>query len=210
LERGLYFQATRFSSEDRVRAASYLASAKQEEIRAGSASMEEYLANLHMEIEHGPVDSDTSIRVTQLINKTNQFNLTSARYNQEEVQRRIASPGCWFRWYRLRDRFADHGLIAVLLADVADREWTVDTWLMSCRVIGRGIEAFMFRDLVQSARCWGADRLRARYIPTAKNKIVEDLLPRFGFTASHNPREFVLELAAADLPHCSFLVERDA
>jgi predicted enzyme involved in methoxymalonyl-ACP biosynthesis len=96
-------------------------------------------------------------------------------------------------------------LIGILLAEMADREWTVDTWLMSCRVIGRGVEAFMLRDIVKGARRSGAERLRAHYIPTAKNKLVEDLLPRFGFVAAGNVGEFVLELAAAVLPECRFL-----
>jgi FkbH-like protein len=158
-----------------------------------------------MQIGHGSVDANTCVRATQLINKTNQFNLTTKRYSQEDVQRRMNSPEFWFRWYRLRDRFADHGLIGILLAEVADREWTVDTCLMSCRAIGRGVEAYMFRDMVQCARRSGARRLRANYIPTAKNKLVEDLLPRFGFAATGNDGEFVLELAAAVVPECSFL-----
>ena len=115
------------------------------------------------------------------------------------------APSFWFRWYSLRDRFADQGLIGVLLAEVAEREWVVDTWLMSCRVIGRGVEDFMFRDMAECARRSGAARLRAHYIPTAKNKLVEDLLPRFGFVATANAGEFDLELAAAVLPECSFL-----
>lgn len=205
LERGLYFQAIRLTSEDVARSASYLISAEQEALRLSSGSLDQYLTDLCMQIEHGPVDADSCVRVTQLINKTNQFNLTTNRYSQEEVHRRMISPDFWFRWYRLRDRFADHGLIGILLAEMADREWTVDTWLMSCRVIGRGVEAFMLRDIVKGARRSGAERLRAHYIPTAKNKLVEDLLPRFGFVAAGNVGEFVLELAAAVLPECRFL-----
>jgi FkbH-like protein len=205
LERGLYFQAIRLTSEDLTRGASYRAGAKQELLRQRGAGLDQYLTDLCMQIEHGPVEADTCVRVTQLINKTNQFNLTTKRYSQEEVNRRMISPDFWFRWYRLRDRFADHGLIGVLLAERTDREWTVETWLMSCRVIGRGVEAFMFRDMVECARRSGADRLRAHYIPTAKNNLVEDLLPRFGFVATGNDGEFALDLGAALLPDCSFL-----
>jgi FkbH-like protein len=205
LDRGLYFQAIRLTSEDVARSASYMVSVQHEELRVRSGSLDEYLTDLRMQIEQGPVDADTCVRVTQLINKTNQFNLTTKRYSQEEVHRRTDSPHFWFRWYRLRDRFADHGLIGVLLAEVTGREWAVDTWLMSCRVIGRGVEAFMFRDMVECARRSGAERLRAHYIPTAKNKLVEDLLPRFGFVATGNAGEFVLHLAAAVLPECAFL-----
>jgi FkbH-like protein len=205
LERGLYFQAIRLTGEDVARSTSYRASAQQEELRVCRGSLDRYLADLCMCVEHGPVTADTSVRVTQLINKTNQFNLMTRRYSQEEVQRRVVSADCWFRWYRLRDRFADHGLIGVLLADMADREWTVDTWLMSCRVIGRGVETFMFRDMVDCARRSGAQRLRACYIATAKNKLVENLLPSLGFVATGNEGEFVLELAAAVPPECTFL-----
>jgi FkbH-like protein len=205
LERGLYFQAIRLTGEDVARSASYLASAQQEQLRERSGSLDQYLSDLCMRIEHGPVSAATSLRVTQLINKTNQFNLTSRRYTEEEVQRRMVPDNCWFRWYRLRDRFADHGLIGVLLADMLDREWTVDLWLMSCRVIGRGVETFMFRDMVDCARRSGAQRLRAHYIATAKNKLVENLLPRFGFVATANEGEFVLELAVAAVPECTFL-----
>ncbi len=206
LERGLYFQAIRLTSDDVTRRASYLASTEQEALQQRSGSLDRYLADLCMQIEHGPVDADTCVRVTQLINKTNQFNLTTKRYSQEEVHRRMISPNSWFRWYRLRDRFADHGLIGVLLAEMADREWSVDTWLMSCRVIGRSVETFMFRDMVECARRSGAECLRAHYVPTAKNKLVEDLLPQFGFVTTGNAGEFVLELATVVLPGCGFLL----
>jgi FkbH-like protein len=205
LERGLYFQAIRLTSEDLGRNASYLSAPPPRELRSRSGSLDGYLADLGMQIEHGPVDAESRFRVTQLINKTNQFNLTTRRYTLEEVQLRMDSPNCWFHWYRLRDRFADHGLIAVLLAEVSGPEWIVDTWLMSCRAIGRGVEAFMFRDLVECARRRGAERIHARYIPTAKNKLVENLLPQFGFAASGADGEFVLELAAAFVPECQFL-----
>ena len=169
LEHGLYFQALSITAEDRARNASYLANAKQAEIYATGASLDEYLASLSMRIEHGPVDAETSIRVTQLINKTNQFNLTTKRYRREEIEACMTSPAYWCRWYRLKDRFADYGLIAVLIAQMADQHWSVDCWLMSCRVIGREVESFMFRDLVRSAQATGVTRILARYIPTAKN-----------------------------------------
>jgi FkbH-like protein len=209
LERGLYFQSTRLTKEDVSRAASYIAAADQEALLKNSGSLEKYLDDLQMEIEHGPVDADTCERVTQLINKTNQFNLTTKRYSQEDVRRRMLSPDYWFRWYRLRDRFAEHGLIGVLLAEKGTSEWTVDAWLMSCRVIGRDVEQFMLRDLAAEAESAGAARLRARYIPTAKNKLVEDLLPRSGFAPAEGEGEFVLELATAALPACRFPTEKD-
>jgi FkbH-like protein len=210
LERGLYFQAVRLTDEDRARNASYFASAKQAEVFSSVGSVDDYLAELAMHIDHGSVDADTSIRVTQLINKTNQFNLTSPRYSLEEIQSRMTSPMFWCRWYRLKDRFADHGLIGVLIAQVESKRWRVDTWLMSCRVIGRDVESFMFRDLVQCARESGAEEIVARYIPTPKNSAVTQLLPRFGFAEAEENGSFVLDVPTTRLPECRFLRENQS
>lgn len=204
LERGLYFQALRLTEEDRTRNASYSAEAKRDHLSKDVGNVSDYLAELSMRIACGAVDHETSARVTQLINKTNQFNLTTRRYTHEDIQSRISSPMHWCHWYRLKDRFADHGLIGVLIAEVAEKHWTVDTWLMSCRVIGREVESFMLRDLVQCARASGAQQIRAQYIPTAKNTLVKDLLPRLGFVEAEQPGVCVLDLTTVCLPDCRF------
>jgi len=202
LERGLYFQALRITDEDRARNASYSADAKRAELSRSATSVTDYLAELSMRIGYGQVDDETSVRVTQLINKTNQFNLTTRRYTHEEIRSRMTSPLYWCRWYGLKDRFADHGLIGVLIAQVSGRYWTVDTLLMSCRVIGREVESFMFRDLVESARASGAEFVKAQYIATAKNGLVAGLLPRMGFAESQSSGFYVLNLSSIDLPDC--------
>jgi FkbH-like protein len=205
LERGLYFQAVRLSVEDRRRNDSYFSEVRRAELAEAIGSVDDYLAELAMQIESGSVNHETSLRVTQLINKTNQFNLTTHRYSLEEVQSRITSPDYWCRWYRLKDRFADHGLIGVLMAHVTAKLWSVDTWLMSCRVIGREVEAFMFRDLVQRARESGVEQITAQYIPTAKNGLVAQLLPRFGFVECAEEGLFVLDVSTAEVPDCRSL-----
>jgi len=204
LERGLYFQTVRLTAEDLTRNASYLAVAKEAEMSNSIANLDDYLAELRMQIDCGPVDAETSARVTQLINKTNQFNLTTPRYSQEEIQSRTASSKYWCRWYRLRDRFADHGLIGILIAQISGKQWSIDTWLMSCRVIGREVESFMLRDLVLSAQEFGAQQIVARYVPTAKNGLVAQLLPRLGFAEAAEAGSFTLEVSTAKLPECKF------
>ncbi len=205
LESGLYFQATRLTKEDQSRAESYSAKARQTELLKTTLNLEDYLTELNMEVTQGPIDELTSSRVTQLVNKTNQFNLTTPRYSLAEVQARAASPNYWCQWYRLKDRFADHGLIGVLIARIGKEKWEVDTWLMSCRVIGREVESYMFRALVESARRSGAKEIVAEYRPTAKNDLVARLLSRFGFTELENQNTFVLDLAIAKAPECKFL-----
>ena len=182
LERGLYFQAVQFTPEDASRSASYAARARVAEARPSDGG--DYLLDLGMEIQWGAVDASTAPRVAQLINKTNQFNLTTRRYTLSEVEAFMVSPRHWFRWFRLRDRFADHGLIAALLAERMSAEcWTLDLWLMSCRTIGRGVEQFMFNRLLEAARGENAACIDAVYLPTARNRLVRDLLPRLGFAA---------------------------
>jgi FkbH-like protein len=201
LERGLYFQAIQFTAEDAARNESYAARARIEEVRA--SGNEDAMADLRMEIDCGPVDPSTAVRAAQLINKTNQFNLTTRRYTQAEVEALMSSPRHLFRWFRLRDRFADHGLIAVLLVEHTGAErWSVDLWLMSCRVIGRGVEQFMYNNLLEAASAAGVAYIDAAYLPSARNQLVEDLLPRLGFTATNNPGHYSLELAQASPLPC--------
>jgi FkbH-like protein len=193
LERFQFFQTAALTDEDRNRTASYRALAA-----AADSTSEELLASLQIEITTGPVDETTASRVTQLINKTNQFNLTTRRYTAADVAERMSSPAYWFRWFKLKDRFADHGLVGLMLAEGADTpHWRVDLWLMSCRVIGRKLEEFMSQSLMDAARAAGALSVRAEYVPTEKNAMVKDLLPRMGFDAvPGSATEFEIDPAA--------------
>lgn len=183
LERGLYFQSLRLTDEDRLRNNTYAVRMAQEAARTSAPSVEAFLESLKMEVEFGSVDVRTYDRVAQLINKTNQFNLTSRRYTRQQVEELAQAQGTWFQWFRLRDRFGDHGLIGVLRTEQTEvGVWTIDLWLMSCRVIGRTVERFMFKTLMTSARRAGIKEIRARYIETPRNAPVRDLLPSMGFT----------------------------
>jgi FkbH-like protein len=203
LERGLYFQATRLNEEDLARAESYRARARTLDARAAYASVPEYLASLEMEIAEEPVNPANCARVAQLINKTNQFNLTTKRYTEEQVRACMSSGRWWLRSFRLRDRFADHGLIGVLLVEKTDESWRVDTWLLSCRVIGRGVEKFMFNTLLEAALAGGAPALAAEYLPSPKNTPVKKLLPDLGFRPSAAGIYFLdpRSAAPADCPY---------
>ena len=200
LDRGLYFQALSLTEEDKTRSGSYFAKSRIDGALSGQSGLKEYLLNLNMEFAWGPVDESTCVRATQLINKTNQFNLTTRRYTQEQVFGFSRSPKHWLHWFRLRDRFTDYGLIAILLAVMMDHSiWNVNSWLMSCRVIGRGVEEFMFNKLVDAALREGARTILAQYIPTPKNGLVKDLLPRLGFAPGPTEGVFQLDLASANL-----------
>jgi FkbH-like protein len=207
LRRGLYFEAVTLTEEDRLRHAAYAGNAARAAAQQSAPSLESFLSGLEMAARHGPVDALTLPRVAQLINKTNQFNLTTRRYTEDQVAAMAASSDWWCRWFRLSDRFGDHGLIGVLLARKGPSQWRVDTWLMSCRVLGRQMEDFMCACLLSAARQEGALAVVGEYIPSEKNAVVSGLYARLGFEASSaaDRREYVFALADRPTFACKFI-----
>jgi FkbH-like protein len=189
LDRGRWFEALTLSEEDRLRSADYAANAQRAELAGGASSMDEFLASLEMTAKVGSFDALNLPRITQLVNKSNQFNLTTRRYTQEQLQAFAESPRHATRWFRLRDRFGDNGLIGVMIGveDVETSTLEIDLWLMSCRVLGRRMEELMCGTVLEEARGRGLSRLVGRYLPTEKNGLVADLYPRLGFKSSSAP-----------------------
>jgi FkbH-like protein len=183
LDDGKYFFTLSLSAEDLDRSEQYRIEAARDNLRSASSSMEEFLAQLNMRAAAHPVTGTNLARVAQLINKTNQFNLTTRRYTEAQVREIASNPRCWAAAFELSDRMGSYGLIGVILARPAEeaRHWVVDTWLMSCRVLGREMEHFMFDSLIAAAQAHGIRRIEGVYRPTAKNGLVAGLLERFGF-----------------------------
>lgn len=195
LQRGLYFQSVTITKEDLDRHSTYRGNVARKALERSTASLDDFLASLEMAAEHGPVDAQTLPRVTQLINKTNQFNLTTRRYTEEQVRAMAASRDWWCHWFKLADRFSEYGLIGVMLVKKGGAQWLVDTWLMSCRVLGRNMEEFMLACLVRAARDGGAREIVGQFIPTEKNVLVQDLYSRLGFAPRpESPGSFVLDV----------------
>lgn len=204
-----YFETVSFSSEDRKRSASYAANAQRAEVFSKARNLDDYLASLEMQIGFGPFDALNRPRIAQLINKTNQFNLTTRRYTEAQVAQMEAGGAAFTLQTRLADRYGDFGMIGVIIANQteAERVWEIDTWLMSCRVLGRKVDEAMLAELVKAARAAGIARILARYVPTAKNRMVADHFDKLGFTriAEHadGGREYELDPTVhpdADLP----------
>jgi FkbH-like protein len=185
LQAGLWFEATGLSREDSERAASYQQELQREQLRETFATTEDYLRSLEMVAEVRPVNKENMQRVVQLLGKTNQFNLTTRRHSEEAVRCMIRQPDALGLTFSLRDRFGDHGLIAVVLAVPEDgqRQKTLrlDTWLMSCRVIARTMEEFTFNTVLHRAEQLGYEVIIGDYLPTKKNALVADLYDRLGF-----------------------------
>ncbi len=176
------FESASFTPEDSERTAHYRARSEARQLEESARSVEEFLASLRMEATLAEFDDVDMPRIAQLVAKTNQFNLTARRHSQAALESFRDDPAVVTMSARLRDRFADHGLIAVLVAEQRDDSLVIDTWLMSCRVIGRDLEQAMLNELAGLARARGCKTLRGIYVPSARNQLVADLYQRLGFS----------------------------
>jgi FkbH-like protein len=179
----LGLETAAFTAEDAGRTAQYRARAEVASLQASASSMDEFLASLGMQTVIEPFDTRSLPRVAQLVAKTNQFNLTTRRYNVNQLEAFSRDPSAVHFSVRLRDHFADHGLIALLIGFVREEALDIDTWLMSCRVIGRSVEQEMVAEVARRAAELGCSSLLGTYIPTPKNGMVRDLYSRLGFVS---------------------------
>ena len=209
-----YFEAVGFSEEDRNRAKYYQANTQRAEMLSSSRDIGDYLAALGMVCSIGRVDPISRSRVAQLINKSNQYNLTTRRYSEAEVELAENDPARYAIQIRLVDRFGDNGIISVIIADKADEAWTIDTWLMSCRVLGRRVQEAALAHLAAAAASEGAKRLVGRYIPSAKNRMVAGHYQSLGFTliatAKDGKTEWRLDLAGYEAPDLPMRIQDSA
>jgi len=178
-----YFEALAVTDEDRERTAQYHGNRAREALRSSATDLEGYLRGLEMRLVWRPFDRIGLARTVQLINKSNQFNLTTRRYTEAEVLAVMDDPDAFGLQLRLTDRFGDNGVIAIVIGRRAgDRDLMIDTWLMSCRVLGRQVEEATLDLVARHAKLLGARRLIGEYIPTKKNGMVKDHYAKLGFT----------------------------
>lgn len=181
LERERYFEAHTLVADDLNRSAFYSSNAQRSDYQAGFATYGEFLASLDMVAEIAPFCPVYLERITQLINKTNQFNLTTRRYTSAEVESMSEDPSCIALYGRLADRFGDNGLVSVLIGRVVEDRVELDTWLMSCRVLKREFELAMFDALVERCQARGIHTIVGLYIPSKKNGMVAEHYSGLGF-----------------------------
>jgi FkbH-like protein len=211
LERHRYFQVTALGSEDFKRTDYYRANAQRAEIESNAGGVEGFLQSLNMTATVGPIQQTTLERSTQLINKSNQFNLTTRRRNVAEVLALTQSPDWITVTVSLMDRFGDNGLISVVLGCVSEDTLKIDTWLMSCRVLKRGVEAFLLNYLCELARQRELKHILGEYIPTARNDLVRNHYAELGFEKieENTDGHTVWRLSLADYkPQNTFITRR--
>jgi FkbH-like protein len=191
------FDQLEVTDEDRKRA-DMMREERDREAFGAQISHGDFLKALDLKVDLFRAKTEDLGRVTQLINKTNQYNLTTIRRTLDEV-RALANSDDWRLYaFRVTDKFGEYGLVGVIIIQVSSdkRRWTIDSLMMSCRVLGRGVEQALIGGLAADARAEGAAEFVGSYIPTAKNAICKSFLPDQGFTQT-GEREWRLDLAGA-------------
>ncbi len=192
-----YFEAIAFSEEDQMRASFYQGNVKRIQVLNQSSDMATYLKSLEMEMISTPFDANGRARIVQLISKSNQFNLTTKRYDEVDVKNFQEDGNYFTRQIRLTDVLGDNGMISVIICRKNAAIWEIDTWLMSCRVLGRRVEEAVLMDIVSNAKKSGAIKLIGTYCPTAKNVIVKNHYEKLGFeslSCDHQSETWALDL----------------
>lgn len=207
------FETSSFTAEDNQRTDLYREESKRRSLEKAFTNVDDYLRSLEMQITVAPFDTFHLPRIAQLIQRSNQFNLTTRRYGVAECEALMkAGERTVPLFVKLADRFGDYGLISVVVLELDSQEGRLPLWLMSCRVLSRGVEQHVMNQVVATARAHGAARLVGEYIPSAKNEMVRDFYGRFGFTPSNEVGaggivRWTLEIDQYEAKKC-FIAER--
>ena len=178
---------------DRTR--QYQVEAKRVQERKASGSLDDFLSNLSMTAEvSSPFQTGDFGRISELFQRSNQFNLTTIRYSESDVEQLTQSQSHQTFSFRLRDKFGEHGIISLVVAEIHPPTLTIEAWVMSCRVLKRTMEHFVMATLVDAALASSCTSIVGQYSPTPKNALVANLYSELGFTQADG--EFHLDLAA--------------
>jgi FkbH-like protein len=176
------FETVSFSGEDAERTKLYQVEAKRAVLQASYTNEDDFLKSLCMTSLVEPFNKFNTPRVAQLSQRSNQFNLRTVRYTEDDIKHLITQPDTYTIAFTLEDQHGDNGLICVIILKKENAETLfVDTWLMSCRVLKRGMEHFILNNVVALAKQHGYTNLKAEYLPTAKNQMVKDHYKKLGF-----------------------------
>lgn len=175
------FETVTYSENDEARTRQYQAEIERTQLQSDFSDFNEYLRRLEMKGVAKPFEPYYYPRISQLTQRSNQFNLRTVRYTEAEIEQIAADDRYLTLLFTLADRFGDHGLVGVVILEKRAHSVFVDTWLMSCRVLKRGMEEFMMNAIVHTATDAGYEVVEGEYIPTPKNAMVRDIYKRFGF-----------------------------
>ncbi len=186
LDRAAFFEVTNLTADDRERTRMLRANADREALKSTFADYDEYLRSLDMTADIHSFDPLHYARISQLTNKSNQFNLTTKRFTGDEIGALARDDSYITLCGSLTDRFGDNGIVSLAAGRIEGDELHITLWLMSCRVLKRGMEQAMMDTLVQECEKRGISRIYGYYYPTAKNKMVRDFYAERGFTLTES------------------------
>jgi len=186
IDKGGWFEPVNLSNDDLERNKYYEDNRKRAILKNDCTNMDDFLKSLEMTAEIGSFPDIYLKRITQLINKTNQFNLTTQRYNVSEVEKMTGDHNHITLYGKLSDKFGDNGLISVLIGRIQDKTLDILVWLMSCRVLQRGFENAIMDRLIDECQRRGINRIFGTYIQTKKNAMVKEHYRKMGFSPSEN------------------------
>ena len=180
------FETTSVSSNDKDRTKQYQEEAKRSTFSRSITNIEQYLQSLEMVAIVGPFKKDDFSRIAQLTQRSNQFNLRTIRYTDGDIEKMSHNKEYLTFSVKLSDRFGDYGLISLVILKIEDNDAFIDTWLMSCRVLKRGVEQMVLNQIVDQLSKKGIDLLSGEYIPSSKNSMVENHYKNLGFLSNGN------------------------
>lgn len=189
------FETASYSETDKVRTKQYQTEVARITLERSFEDYNQYLESLEMVASSCPFDDFHAPRIAQLTQRSNQFNLRTLRCTEGDIKNYSVNNDFITRYYTLRDKFGDYGLISVLLLKKdSDKTLFIENWLMSCRVLKRGVEEFVINDIVRIAKENGFQYVKGEYIATAKNAMVKDIYQNNGFAPLKNSTCFLLNI----------------
>jgi FkbH-like protein len=197
------FERLTLSAEDQQRTAMYAEQRQRSSAEQSFQSKDDFFRFLEQEAELSAVSDLTLARIAQLTQKTNQFNLTTRRYSETQIAEMAKQPEWNIFSIRVRDRFGDHGLVGVAIAHDQGEKCELDTFLLSCRVIGRTVETALLAHIAKSASQRGCKQLVGRFLPTKKNAPARDFYPQHNFELVEKDQDgslFALDLTQHEVP----------
>jgi len=182
------FHVLKITDEDTSRGKMYLQDKQRKEFERTTTNLVDFLKQLDIKLKIKKANDFTIPRISQLTLKTNQFNLTTRRYQEEDIRKFVANQGGYLVGCgQIEDKFGDNGITGVFIVKKESKsEWLIDTFLLSCRIMGRGIEDGILGYILQRAKEEGASTVKGEFIPTKKNKPCEDFLSDYGFKKEGN------------------------
>jgi FkbH-like protein len=185
------FETSSYTTQDGQRTQSYQAEVQRRSEREKFVDEAEFLRSLEMRASIQAFSRFHYPRIAQLTQRSNQFNLRTVRYTEKQIKAVAESADKRTFAVELRDRFGEYGLISVIILERREDDYFVDTWIMSCRVLGRGVENLVLNTIVATARENRIGRIIGEYLPTAKNGMVKEHYPKLGFAAAGENRWFL-------------------